>query len=105
MKLRRLLILMVVVLLSIAPVAGAGWEEVVRHPQQSEHVETEDVELATRDGYIYIATTHPVAVKVFTILGQAVAQTTLQPGSFRFKLPAKGIYILKIGSTTRRVTV
>lgn len=103
---RRIIILAITALLALSPAAhAAGWEEVVRQPPQSEHIEAEDVDVAVRDGYVYVSSPHGVQIKVFTILGQTVTQLTARPGIFRFKLPAKGIYILKIGSTTRRITV
>ena len=62
-------------------------------------------EMAVRENYIYIATPRSVNVKVFTILGQLISQSTLPAGIHRLPMSAKGIYIIKIGSSTRRVTI
>lgn len=62
-------------------------------------------DVAVRDGAIYIASQRQVSVKVFTILGQLISQETLPAGTHRLTMSAKGIYILKIGTTTRRVTI
>lgn len=83
---------------------GASWEEVTRPPEKLEHIEAEDIDIMVQGGYIYVSTSHQVTLKVFTILGQTVAQATLAPGNHRLRLPAKGIYILKLGSVTRRIT-
>ena len=61
--------------------------------------------VAVRDMYIYIGVDRPTTVKLFTILGQPVSQVNLPAGTSRFKVSARGIYILKIGSATRRVTI
>lgn len=62
-------------------------------------------EVAVHDGAIYVSTQRQVSVKVFTILGQLISQETLPAGTYRLSMKAKGIYILKIGTTTRRVTI
>lgn len=54
---------------------------------------------------VYAVVTKTVTVKMFTILGQQVSQETLKPGSYRLNLPARGIYILRAGSITRRITL
>lgn len=107
MKAPRLISLLVAALLSLAPMAFAGnWEEGVRLPDYGvETVDAEGFSISSHGGYIYIATQRTVSVKLFTILGQTVEQTTLAPGSYRFKVKTKGIYILKVGSITRRVTI
>lgn len=61
--------------------------------------------VTVRDMYIYVDVDRPTAVKLFTILGQPVSQGQLPAGTSRFRVSARGIYILKIGSTTRRITI
>lgn len=68
-------------------------------------VAVDDVEVAVRDGYIYVSLARPAQVKIFTILGQPVTQATLPAGTSRIKVPARGIYILKTGSATKRITI
>lgn len=65
----------------------------------------EKIDVSVRDGHVYVSTNRPVAVKVFTILGQPVATRTLQAGTVRLRLPLRGIYILKAGETTRRINI
>lgn len=63
------------------------------------------VEVSARDGYIYVSTRRETNVKVFTILGQLVSQGRLPAGTSRLKVAGKGIYILKTGTFTCRVTI
>lgn len=110
MKLRRLLTL-IVALLAVLPAAyGASpWEEVDRLPGSpvEQHAEAlqDDAFTMVADGYVYIAVRQRTTVKIFTILGQLIVQDTLQPGIYRYKLSTRGIYLLKLGAATRRVTV
>lgn len=67
--------------------------------------DSDRVEVAVREGAIYVSSQHQVSVKVFTILGQLISQETLPVGTHRLQMSAKGIYILKIGTATRRVTI
>lgn len=62
-------------------------------------------EVWSRDGYIYVSVSRPTTVRVFTILGQTVSSGRLQPGVSWLKVPARGIYIVRIDNVTRRVTV
>lgn len=103
----RLLTLFIVALTAIVALgAPPRWENVDVPPRTVEQrVETDTPEIAVVDGYIYVTSSRPVAVKVFTILGQLVSQESIPAGVNRLRLNAKGIYILKIGSLTRRVTI
>lgn len=65
----------------------------------------EEVEISVEDGYILITLPRQAQVKIFTILGQPVMTNNLGAGTSRLRLPARGIYILKIGAITRRITV
>ncbi len=67
--------------------------------------ESETAEVVVRDNVIYVSSPKPVNVKVFTILGQLVSQETLPAGIHRLQMKTKGIYILKIGTLTRRLTI
>ena len=62
------------------------------------------VEATVRDGYLYLTIERDAPVKVFTILGQLVTSQQLGAGRWRLSLKVRGIYILKIGPVTRRVT-
>lgn len=92
------------------PPAPAQWL-VVETPPESRWVLADDpaagekIDVAVRDGHVYVTVNRPMAIKVFTILGQPVATRSIQPGSVRLRLPQRGIYILKAGETTRRVNI
>lgn len=106
----RVIISIVVVLLSGSPAAWAAraWESVDRMPGQSlEQVAEESTAdlVSVAGGYVYVAVRQRSDVKLFTILGQLVVQDTLSPGIYRYKLSTRGIYLLKLGAVTRRVTV
>jgi hypothetical protein len=57
------------------------------------------------NGALYIYTPKRVNVKVFTILGQPISSETLDAGIWRLNINKRGIYILKTGSQTKRVTI
>lgn len=63
------------------------------------------IETTVRDGYIYITIARPVTVRLYSILGQLISQQNIAAGTSRLKVDARGVYILKIGSVTRRITV
>ena len=81
------------------------WEEQKQENTQLERVENEPIDITTRDGYIYISTPRPVTVKIFSILGQLISQEKIQAGTFRLRIANRGIYILKAGAITRRITI
>jgi len=71
-----------------------------------ERVDNESVtSIATAGGYIYVETARPVEVKLFTILGQLIGRRQLEPGIHRIRIASRGIYLIKIGSTTRRIVI
>ncbi len=88
-----------------APIVAAPpaprWEAV----EQPAPFQGEDVAVSVRDGYLYVTLAAPARVKLFTILGQPVVDTALAAGTSRLKLPNRGIYILKAGTVTKRITV
>lgn len=86
-------------------VARPRWEVVEQLPPELVEPQNEHVEVIARDGSIYISTPRPVQVKLFTILGQLVAQAQLPASTARIHPAGRGIYILKAGSFTCRVTI
>ncbi|MDE6378232.1 MAG: T9SS type A sorting domain-containing protein [Duncaniella sp.] len=106
---RRLFIILTLVLAAALslPAATPRWESVDVVPQQVAEIVApgSQVTHAVHDGYIYIIGSSQVQVKVFTILGQLISQETLQPGIHRLRINARGIYLLKLGSATLRVTI
>lgn len=101
------LIAALAIAVATAVAAPPAWEE-VSSPQPSvvQSFEMEgQTEVVVRDGYIYIWSQKPVTVKLFSILGQQIHQETVQPGIHRLRLSSKGIFILRAGSLTKRVTL
>ena len=83
------------------------WEEVTAPvPAVAQTLDREaETEVIVRDGYIYLWSENPVTVKIFSILGQLITQETVKPGLHRIHLASRGIYILRAGTTTRRITL
>lgn len=89
--------------------SASDWERLgTAQAQVAQNVETTDqtpyIRTEVRDGYLYLTIERDAPVKVFTILGQLVTSQQLGAGRWRLPLKARGIYILKIGPVTRRVT-
>lgn len=86
--------------------AAPAWEDVnAPAVPVTEHLDAENISIAVKDGYLYVTASATVEIRIFSILGQLISKNTLQPGTWRLKLPAKGIYVLKAGTTTRRITI
>jgi len=108
---RHLLIIILTTIAAAAPALAADpvqrprWEVVETLPADIIEPQNEHVEVIVRDGLIYLITPRPTQVKLFTILGQTVAQDRLPAGTSRLRISGRGIYILKAGSFTCRVTI
>ncbi len=63
------------------------------------------IEVIAKDGYLYVTAPEPVTVKVFSIVGQLISEKKLPAGTSRLKIEARGIYIVRAGDTTLRVTI
>lgn len=104
-----LAILLLAVAVGAASGATVAWEAVdaPAHARMAVPLDAQrnpdKVEVVAGDGYIYVASSRPVAVKVFTILGQLVSSESLPAGQHRLRIATKGIYIVKIGTATHRV--
>lgn len=100
-------ILIFALLLSAAPCPAAGpkWETVQTVSVSSPATSADKVEAVVRDGYIYLSTPKPQTVKVLSIVGQLICEQQVPAGVSRLRLSARGIYILKVGEKTLRVTV
>lgn len=108
MSIKRSVIALLLSALSVMPAVSArAWEAVDRAPAPIEHqmAQSDEAVTAVADGYLYLSLRQRTAVKLFTVLGQPVVQDTLSPGVYRIRLTTRGIYLLKIGSATRRITV
>ncbi|MDE7473683.1 MAG: T9SS type A sorting domain-containing protein [Muribaculaceae bacterium] len=105
---KKVVILIMLLVLTGAPCVQAQrqWEELENELITTDRQDDGDVlEVSVRDGYVYVTTSKPVTVKIFSILGQLIAQKNLQPGTSRTRITARGIYILKVGALTRRITI
>lgn len=111
MSLRRFLTACFLLLLTVAAAdASRKWEEVSRMPgvniEQRNDIEISDnFSVTIVDNFVYVSVSRTTSVKIFTILGQPIVQETLQPGIYRYRLASRGIYLLKAGSSTRRLTI
>lgn len=85
--------------LGVPPANTSPWEQVQAVPAPAD----DEVVAEVRDGHLYVWLLRPAKVQLFTILGQPVADASLPAGAFRLKLASRGIYILKAGSTTKRI--
>lgn len=105
----RLLLVPIFALAFLLPATAAATPaENSPKEQAAASVSLEDADrfdLSVHDGYVFITTSKPLNVKIFSILGQLISSTRVSPGTTRLKLPARGIYILKAGDITRRITV
>ncbi len=97
--------LLVTLILAVTAAAGSlaanspQWEEVTAPtPAVTKDMGQEtETEIVVSD--------KPVTVKLFSILGQLISQETVKPGLHRIRLASRGIYILRAGTTTRRITI
>jgi len=64
-----------------------------------------EIEVRAAKGAIYVTTSRPVQVKVFSILGQLVSQETIPAGTSRLALGSHGIFIVKIADVTCKVAL
>lgn len=104
---KRMLALMAGVMVALAAAAAPAWEEVTSpQPSVVQLFEMEGpTEVIVKDGYIYIWSQKPVTAKLFSILGQQIHSETVPAGLHRLRLNTKGIFILKAGTLTKRVTL
>ena len=105
---KLLLILTLFTATVISTGAQSVWEEMEQHPAgvSVERTDTADyLEITVKDGYVYVTTSKPVTIKIFSILGQLISQKQIPAGTSRTHITARGIYILKAGTTTKRITI
>lgn len=104
---RILLILYVVAAMSMAAAPQTPvWEVVQAETPANVAVDsTPAVEVTLRQGAVYISTEAKVKVEVFTILGQLVTAKTVPAGVTKLTIGQRGVYILKVAGTTRRINI
>ena len=67
--------------------------------------DSEKTEVTVKGQYIYISTPRATTFRLYSILGQLISRHNVQPGTTRIKAPSRGVYILQIGSLTKRLTI
>lgn len=105
---RRILMIATAMLLALpCEMAARSWDiaRLESLPEAKVVVRQVDIEIRAGRGVVYIATNRPVQVKVYSILGHLVAQSTLQNGNYRMTLNNHGVYLIKIGDMTCKVAV
>ena len=102
----RAFMLAVAATLALLTDASPAWEKVgAVTTELSDAASAESVDVKIVENTIVLTLSHNTNVKLFTILGQLVDEKQLDAGTWRFPLSARGIYILKAGSVTRRITI
>ena len=81
-----------------------GWDSVDPPSGESESA-AGDFEVVTRGGSVYVMTRRKVKVALFSVLGQPITEATLDNGCYRFRIVSRGIYILRVDSSTFRITI
>lgn len=104
---RILPILLFLISLTAASAAPRSWDiaRIDSAPEARVVVRQADVEVRAARGVIYFFTNRPTQVKVYSILGQLVAQSSLQSGTYRMTLANHGVYLIKIGDLTCKVAI
>ena len=108
---KRLLVILALVLslgLENAALAEVQWRETnkdVQGKMWNDPRQSDGIEIYGRNGTITIVTPKRINVRVYTILGQMVAQATLQPGTSELRLGSRGIYLVRIGNLTQKVAI
>lgn len=102
----RILFVMFFMLGLPAANAAPTWEKIGGVTVElAESSPADNFELNVVDNGIELTVYNKSDIKVFTILGQLVVQAKLDAGKWHLPLKSRGIYIFKVGTTTRRVTI
>ncbi len=89
----------------ISAAAKAPVWEVVETRDPEVGSAADDIEVVTRDNYIFITTPQPVEARVYTILGQLITTKKIAAGTVRLSLGLRGVYILKADTKTFRINL
>ena len=109
-RLGRLSVFLMMMLLgNIMPVIALPqtqlrWETLKAVPPTMKPIMSQnDIAVFAAPSVIAITVSHPVNIKIFTILGKLVTSKKLEPGIYEFNLNAHGVYIIKTDDTTCKV--
>lgn len=75
-------------------------EQTVNNPRT-----TEGIEVYAGSGMIIVKTPVKTSVKILSILGQTISQTTIPQGTYELQINTHGIFIVKVGDSTIRVAL
>ena len=104
---KRIIFILVLLFSSAAGIAAGEIlpQDDGNHNYGREYIENEDIEINVKDGVVTVTTSKTVTIKIFTILGQMITSETIKPGTKKIHIESRGVYILKAGSITRRITI
>lgn len=61
--------------------------------------------VAVYEGSIYITVSEDTTIKVYTILGNLVLEKKIPSGTTQIQLKARGIYLINVGDSIKRVAL
>lgn len=103
------LILLASTIFASQSVAQSQWRvsstETVTSNNPESRLNTESIEIYSKNGNIVVKLPQKAQVKVFTILGQLISQAELNAGTSILKINSRGIYIVKVGNVTQKVAL
>lgn len=105
MKRFVVIITVLTAMLLAVDVAAVGRQPRREAQQEVPVIAGDGIEIYGNNGAITVKSDHKATVRVFTILGQLVSTTAVQPGTTRIKVPARGIYIIKVDNITKKVAL
>lgn len=82
--------------------------EIVQVIEEAPDQPSSDIKLeaeSSEGGTVLISVDQATTIKVYSILGQLITQKQVNAGTVRLRIAARGIYILKAGSATRRISL
>lgn len=106
-KLRTIFLAAVLTLVSIGAFGARNWELMKSAPKTESKlvIKESEIEVRTGRGVIIVTTSHPVQIKVFSILGQVISQETLPVGTSQLQIGSHGVFIVKVGDLTCKVAL
>ena len=104
---KLLFCLSVAFMLSPGETYARGWESSKTEKTGSTRVVAKDAETEIRSGkgMIVVSVSRPAVIKVYSILGHLVSQETLPAGTSYYSMNTHGVYIVKVGNLTCKVSL
>lgn len=112
MKVKAVILFLLISCLTFAVEAKPSkWEQVADTLVQSftaigenERAENEPI-IFVNDTYVYVTIPEQSPVTVINILGHPIEEAELEKGTYRLRLPSRGIYIVKTRGKIVRITL